>query len=63
MVVSPPWRKGGYAGFLTDKRLDIKRLRSGQKLSWVIRKIVLGDRKNSLIGSEKFSYKTIFTLL
>ena len=25
MVVSPPWRKGGYAGFLTDKRLDIKK--------------------------------------
>ena len=63
MGVCSPWRKGGYAGFLTDKKLDIKQLRSGPKLSQVIGKIVLGDRKNSLIGSEKFSYKTIFTLL
>ncbi len=23
-VFVPRWRKGGYAGFLTDKRLDIK---------------------------------------
>ena len=32
-VFVPRWRKGGYAGFLPDKRIDIKRLRSGQKLS------------------------------